>query len=1384
MLGNLQRTLVSVLTVTVFGATACSDENTVQLGLGKSSQDKSAIERNGASAEAPSDPLKAPRITGIYADIKDAILGVNQQLKIYVVFDTPVQVVLRAPSNPTLKARLMLETGTLDGAAVHEYGNNTNRLTFTYTVKKGHDTKLLTIQSQDSLVVPNGLEIQSVRGIKANTTIPADNPGADLSPYKIRIDGIAPQVEFRSAVLQSDGIAPRLKLGLNLIEENGPLAVHVFAGPTAVCNTPMPSAIATSQPSGAIEVQNIPVRPNDTTFYAVRVFDRASNFSTCKHVYTYKHDNLPPRVSQISRTTDQLPHTRSLPVKFGILFSEAIDPATFGPDDLTNSPESTAQVRWQIISKGDNRNFEIHAIDATDGFIRPVVAAAAVSDPAGNKGPIAEFKSSATVEMRTAPLTVVITRAIGQSKETTNRAINFQVRFSHPIQLDTFSSSDISQVADTGATVRSWVITKVDNRTFNLRVYGITGNGRIMPRIPEAAVTDRSGYMNAASIDGDDGVIYDTNAPLMSQLRMSGKITSDGNYLGRDSQPSIHGQLHDLSSTTVTLFSDMNCEQADQTLAATSGPFALKPVNPLIDGTVYKPAIKAVDGAGNSSPCIPIGAYLYDSTQPTITSVAAISQSPTYLAGQRLNIGVQFSEPVEVSGVPVLMLNSAPGGKAATYVSGSGSSSLIFQYDVAQGENSAKLAYLSTQALQLQPESMITDVAGNAAQLALPAPGLPGSLDHANAIRVDALNPSFGNEVTLVPGTEGEETSISIQITPSEPLFEMGLYADPTCTRPLARETMLAATTRVVRIPSILSFATTSIFALGKDTVGNLSGCVLLASYKHRLNDCKANASNALEPDPADPYLGQFINALNACLPAINAAFEPVSRVDELMAQREQNWSQTIHSLPVAEASRLHKLRQYFVAMKGYQKVLQNGLADDFNSTIAQVVNRTSGDWSVETSDLARIERMKLPSIALVSARLMRFPSMAPAERAAASSLLKNLAGTDVIAFFKSELSSANETRDQVLRSMRHFKVQLRLKLASKDGFKPTFLSAKYGSGVTPDFKASGVDTGIRSISAWYLLKPKTAPDGGFPYLCEFLPAEQIGANIARYYSPEDIHYIDDYHLPCPDLAGTDKAVYVLQVIRKYFPGMMVGFYGYAPHVEYWYPQKTEQNEQNLAAFGKYVDMIMPSAYLMYPTSEKVAYSASGAYSGAQCDRRVALHHNRDMILGPAPAGDPANNRADIVDAAEGAGLYTWKQKRKSLMQEARRLSNASYGQPVLPFLWPQYHERSRVILTSCRDSKTNGVTSPDCLPYVTGNQYMTATALMIKWGADGVIHWDQAEGFNTWYPSFSSSSDGVLSWYEAIIDRPQLQRLAAKSETCVNACPGTWDSAVGAYCQ
>lgn len=154
-----------------------------------------------------------------------------------------------------------------------------------------------------------------------------------------------------------------------------------------------------------------------------------------------------------------------------------------------------------------------------------------------------------------------------------------------------------------------------------------------------------------------------------------------------------------------------------------------------------------------------------DASPPTIASVTTNKANGSYKAGEQIEIRFVFSEAVIVDaagGSPTASLNTSG---TATFIDGSGSSVLRFQYTVAAGHNTADLDAVS---LALGG-STIRDAAGNNATLSLP--GGANSLAGGHAIVIDTVAPTIARfQSDTAAGAYGAGAVIDIDAVFSENL--------------------------------------------------------------------------------------------------------------------------------------------------------------------------------------------------------------------------------------------------------------------------------------------------------------------------------------------------------------------------------------------------------------------------------------------------------------------------------------------------------------------------------------------------------------------------------------------------------------------------------------
>ncbi|WP_162059512.1 DUF4347 domain-containing protein [Undibacterium sp. KW1] len=177
------------------------------------------------------------------------------------------------------------------------------------------------------------------------------------------------------------------------------------------------------------------------------------------------------------------------------------------------------------------------------------------------------------------------------------------------------------------------------------------------------------------------------------------------------------------------------------------------------------------DGAGNNAALNLNGvastaAVNVDGIAPAVSTVT-VPANATYVPGQGLNFTVNFNEVVNVTGTPTIPVTLDTGGTvAATYVSGSGTSALLFRYTVVSGNLDTNGISLGS-SITLNSGS-IKDTVGNNAALNL------NSVGSTNAVMVDGVAPTI-TSINRASASPSNSSFVDFQVTFSESVANGGL---------------------------------------------------------------------------------------------------------------------------------------------------------------------------------------------------------------------------------------------------------------------------------------------------------------------------------------------------------------------------------------------------------------------------------------------------------------------------------------------------------------------------------------------------------------------------------------------------------------------------------
>lgn len=173
------------------------------------------------------------------------------------------------------------------------------------------------------------------------------------------------------------------------------------------------------------------------------------------------------------------------------------------------------------------------------------------------------------------------------------------------------------------------------------------------------------------------------------------------------------------------------------------------------------------DIAVRSMPATDTTGIQIDGAVPTVSTVN-LPAAGDYKNGSQLNFTVNFSEPVTVVGSPSIQITLNSGGPvSATYVSGSGTSALLFRYTVGNNEVDDDGIGLATTFTFPVGASITDSSVGNALSNSIPA-------QNTSTINVDGTTPSVDDVTGPAAGTFLENSDLDFTVTFTEPVTVTG----------------------------------------------------------------------------------------------------------------------------------------------------------------------------------------------------------------------------------------------------------------------------------------------------------------------------------------------------------------------------------------------------------------------------------------------------------------------------------------------------------------------------------------------------------------------------------------------------------------------------------
>jgi len=395
------------------------------------------------------------------------------------------------------------------------------------------------------------------------------------------------------------------------------------------------------------------------------------------------------------------------------------------------------------------------------------------------------------------------------------------------------------------------VITFVSPKVLNSKTIAIVGVLSVSSGTATvtAQAADTAGNTNTTTdgtgAKGTDSIEFDTTAPVIGTLVINGNATYATSTTATVTLGSVNETqagiktltLSGLSSvTSVTVDGTLQTLTTDYTFASnvitfvspkvlSSKTIAIVGVLSVSSGTATVTA-QAADTAGNTntttggSGAKGTDSIIVDLDAPNVSNVSSTKADGSYSATTLIDITVTFSESVDVTGNPRLLLETGTTDHYATYSSGTGTDMLTFVYTVASEDTSLDLDYEAIDSLEFN-SGTIKDAAGNMADPTLALPGDPGSLGANKDIVIDTAPPLDALTVTATPGVAGGTTGGTVVIGWTNPADDdrTGVIVSWST----GSSTKLAANATTFTTPVLNSAATYAFSITNVDAAGNPS---------------------------------------------------------------------------------------------------------------------------------------------------------------------------------------------------------------------------------------------------------------------------------------------------------------------------------------------------------------------------------------------------------------------------------------------------------------------------------------------------------------------------------------------------------------------------------
>lgn len=606
-----------------------------------------------------------------------------------------------------------------------ELTNSGTTLNFSYIVQTGDTSANLEVASVNALIL-NGGTITSASE-PADLTLPVDSTTGSLSTSAtVVVDTTLP------AAPTAPDLDSGSDAGASSIDNITNVATPTFTGTSEAyaeitlydTNGTTPVGHATANGFGNWSITTSSALAEGTHTLTTKAADAAGNVSSASAGLTVNIDTTAPIVDSITRidasptTADQLSYT--------VTFSESVTDLSTSAFDLTTTGTANGSIS-SVSGSGNTYNVTVNSVTG-DGTLRLELLASQVRDVAGNAA--AGYTGGTPYTLDNTGPAVASVGVPANGAYAPGDSLDFTVNFNEAVTVDTSGGTPrVALTLDTGtvyaqyvsgsgspALVLRYVVAAGDLDTNGVALAGsLSLNGGTLK---DAVGNNANLSLNA--VGALTGVLVEGQGPSVASISLNDSATSNATSVhytvvfdeavsGVDTSDfilagsGVTGNIAGISGSGTTFTVTVDTVSGNGTLR-----LDLNAVNTGIQNLAGKPLLSGYTSGAS---------YQIDQSGPSVSSVT-IPADRSYLEGDVLAFTVNFNEAATVTGTPSLALTLDTGGTVhADYVSGSGTSALVFAYTVVAGNADANgIALAASLALN---GATITDTAGNNATLTL-----------------------------------------------------------------------------------------------------------------------------------------------------------------------------------------------------------------------------------------------------------------------------------------------------------------------------------------------------------------------------------------------------------------------------------------------------------------------------------------------------------------------------------------------------------------------------------------------------------------------------------------------------------------------------------------